>query len=80
MAAVQPEPWLRALITNNTLFHDKRKEEILEEVKIEPADEELRGYKSKCKKNGYQQGDKNNDALQTKRTKKTQKIFEETIR
>jgi len=63
-----------------TLFHDKINEEILEEVKVEPVDEILRRYKSDCKKNEQQEGDKNNDELQIKRTKKPRKIFEENLR
>ena len=33
-------------ITGNTIFDNKRNEEILEEMKVEPADEKLKRYKS----------------------------------
>jgi len=34
-------------ITGGTLFDHKRNEQILEELKVEPADEKLRSYKTK---------------------------------
>jgi hypothetical protein len=46
-----------------TLFHNKRNEEILEELKVEPADEILRRYKTNCKQNAQHQDDNNNDEL-----------------
>jgi len=54
----------------------KGNEEILEELKVEPAGEKLRRYTSNmvttCNKNA-QQGAKNNAELETKRTKTTWK-------
>ena len=54
-------------------------EEILEEVKVEPADEILRRQKSNCKNDEQQDGGKNIAELQKKQMKKARKIFEETI-
>jgi hypothetical protein len=50
-----------------TLFDHKRNGDILEELKVEPADETLRNYKIKlattCNKNEQQRGAKNNAEL-----------------
>jgi hypothetical protein len=50
-----------------TLLDCKRNEEILEELKVEPADETLRSYKTKlattCNKNEQQRGAKNSAGL-----------------
>jgi len=62
------------------LVYDKRNEEILEELKVEPADEKP----TKCKlattghKNGQQQDARNNAELQNKWKKTTSKGFEKT--
>ena len=54
-------------------FGHKRKEEVLEELKLEPADQKLRRYKlaATCNKNGQQQDGKNSVELQTRWTKTT---------
>ena len=48
-------------------------EKVLEELKVEPADQKLRRYKlaATCNKNGQQQDGKNSAELQTRWTKTT---------
>jgi hypothetical protein len=61
----------------------KRNEDILVELKVEPADDKLRRWQTKlattCTRK-EQQDAKNNAELETKWVKKTWKTFEETIR
>jgi hypothetical protein len=64
------------------LSDHKRNEEILEEKKVETADEKLRRYKSNWLRHVTRRRRrcKNNAELQTKWTKTTWKTFKETIR
>ena len=62
------------------LSDHKRNEEILEQTKVERADEKLQRYKSNWLRHVTRRRRKNNAELQTKWTKTIWKTFEETIR